>query len=621
MKVLLTYASIDAFSRSDTDWDYEGADSHYPLGLAYLHSYLESLDRGYEVKTEFLNNVPTEKCLEIIKKDIDEFKPDVVGVSLITHSRVGSYRVIEMVQRDYPHIKIVIGGMHVSVMYKQLAGAYPGIVCAVGEGEVTLGELVDRWEKDLPIDDVTGIAFHNGEEVVVTPSRELIQDLDTLPFPKHDIFLWKGRRVAGMLTSRGCPYKCNFCVLDATSRRKVRCRSAENIVDEVEYIMTNYPTVETIWLHDDAFMIIKERTIEFCKEVIRRGIKTNFICSARFQPISREVVMLMKQAGFVHVLFGLESGAPTVLKQMKKGITQKSARHGLKLFSETGIKATAFLIVGLPGESAETIDETIEFVQELQDIQYLYYDDIGVAGIYPGTELNTIAQFRKMEVEGYGPLDDDYWLTDGDVPFYEVDHTYERLSEWKIKIRDAVALQRIGNSPENFLMQRKVMGPIIEYAWRWNLGGLVQQITSILNQPSSQPMTMSLLRSAFLGEKNHDVLNYVRTEMEKSIIKGFFDKMETDKERKAFIEQYNKQVDEDRKTVACWHETQTAERSGMAKTAPGEKYRDAYEEAVINKDGSLVNPIPDTPIPGLDAVRPLFTDRRETKKENLNKEL
>ena len=618
MKILLTYASIDAFSRADTDWDYEGADSHYPLGLAYLHSYLESLDRGYEVKTEFLNNVPTEKCLEIIKKDIDEFKPDVVGVSLITHSRVGSYRVIEMVQRDYPDIKIVIGGMHVSVMYKQLAGAYPGIVCAIGEGEVTLGELVDRWEKDLPIDDVTGIAFHNGEEVVVTPSRELIMDLDTLPFPKHDIFLWEGRKVAGLLTSRGCPYKCNFCVLDATSRRKVRCRSAENIVDEVEYIMTNYPTVETIWLHDDAFMIIKDRTIEFCQEVIRRGIKTNFICSARFQPISREVVMLMKQAGFVHVLFGLESGAPIVLKHMKKGITQKSARHGLKMFSETGIKATAFLIVGLPGESAETIDETIDFVQELQDIQYLYYEDIGIAGIYPGTELNTIAQFRKMEIEGYGPLDDDYWLTDGDVPFYEVDHTYEQLSEWKTKIRNAVALGRIGASPENFLMQRKVMPSIIEYAWRWNISTVIEEITHILNQPEGATVGMHLLKSAFTGEKSHNALNYIRTEIEKNAIRGFFERMENDKERKTFIERYNKQIDEDHKTLARWHETQKVERSGMTKATAGENYRDAYEEAVINEDGSLVNPIPDSDV---SLMRPLFTDRREMKKQNLNKEI
>ena len=616
MKVLLTYASIDAFSQSDTDWDYEGADSHYPLGLAYLHSYLESLGRGYEVKTEFLNNVPTHQCLEVIKKDIDEFKPDVVGVSLITHSRVGSYRVIEMVQRDYPHIKIVIGGMHVSVMYRQLAGAYPGIVCVVGEGEITLAELVERWEKDLPIDDVTGIAFHNGEKVVVTPSRELIQDLDILPFPKHEIFLWRGRKVAGLLTSRGCPYKCNFCVLDATSRRKVRCRSAKNIIDEVEYIITNYPTVETVWLHDDAFMILKDRTMEFCQEVIRRGVKTNFICSARFRPISREVVMLMKQAGFVHVLFGLESGAPNVLKQMRKGITQKSARHGLKLFSETGIKATAFLIVGLPGESAETIDETIEFVQELQDIQYLYYDDIGVAGIYPGTELNTIAQSRKMEIEGYGPIDDDYWLTDGDVPFYEVDHTYEQLSEWKTKIRDAVALRFIADRPENFLMQRKVMASIIEYAWRWNLSGFVERMVLILNQPSSSSMAPLILRSGFIGEKNHKALNYIRTELEKWIIKSLFDKMETE-ERKAFIEQYNKQVDEDRKTIARWHETQRVERSGMSKVDAKENYCNDYEKAVINKDGTLINPVPDSDV---SYMRPLFTDRSETKNANHDKE-
>ena len=288
------------------------------------------------------------------------------------------------------------------------------------------------------------------------------------------------------------------------------------------------------------------------------------------------------------------------------------------MFSETGIKATAFLIVGLPGESAETIDETIDFVQELQDIQYLYYEDIGVAGIYPGTELNTIAQFRKMEIEGYGPLDDDYWLTDGDVPFYEVDHTYEQLSEWKTKIRNAVALGRIGANPENFLMQRKVMLSIIEYAWRWNISAVIEEITHILNQPEGATVGMHLLKSAFTGDKSHDALNYIRTEIEKNAIKGFFEKMEDDKERKAFIEKYNEQIDEDRKTLARWHETQRVERSGMTKTSTGEKYRDAYEEAVINEDGSLVNPIPDSDV---SLMRPLFTDRRDMKKQNLNKEL
>ena len=210
---------------------------------------------------------------------------------------------------------------------------------------------------------MAGIAYNDGENTIITPPRELIQDLDTLPFPDHAQFLKENQEVATMLTSRGCPFKCNFCVLDSVSRRKVRCRSAKNIVDEIEFIKNNHPTIDTIWFHDDAFMIIKERTIEFCKEIIRRDVKIKLICSARFRPISREVVELMAKAGFIHVLFGLESGSPTVLKQMKKGLTQKSIRHGLKLFSDAAggskMKITAFLIVGLPGENAQTIDETI----------------------------------------------------------------------------------------------------------------------------------------------------------------------------------------------------------------------------------------------------------------------
>lgn len=108
--------------------------------------------------------------------------------------------------------------------------------------------------------------------------------------------------MANLLTSRGCPYKCNFCVLDAVSLRKVRFRSGDNIADEVEQLITKFPSITTIWIHDDAFMINKKRTLEFCDAIIRRGIKTQFVASARFRPISPEVVSKMEQAGFIHVL-------------------------------------------------------------------------------------------------------------------------------------------------------------------------------------------------------------------------------------------------------------------------------------------------------------------------------
>ena len=262
-------------------------------------------------------------------------------------------------------------------------------------------------------------------------------------------------------------------------------------------------------------MIIKERTIEFCEEIIRRGIKTKFVCSARFQPISRKVVMLMKEAGFIHVLFGLESGAPTVLKKMKKGITQKSARHGLKLFSEAGIKATAFLITGLPGETAETIDETIDFVQELQNIQYLYYDDMGVAGIYPGTELFELAKKSEMQIEGYGTIDDDFWLTDHDVPFYTVDHPYSQLLEWKEKIRNALSYDRWYKEPENFLIQRKTLDSLLDYVWRWDSQQIMSVIATILSEPENNDIRVALIKGGITGEKPHEALKSLRNSVGK----------------------------------------------------------------------------------------------------------
>jgi len=597
MKILLTCTTIEEFHRIETDHD-----SHYPLGLGYLHSYLESLDKGYEIVTRFLNNVTEEECMKTLKKDLREFKPDVVGISMMTHSRAGAFKFIEYIEETYPDIKIVIGGMHVSVMYRQLADHYKNVVCVVGEGEITLGEILDRWETGTSLADVNGIAFHDGEKVVVTPGRDLIEDLDILPFPKHDLFLWEGKTMAGLLTSRGCPYKCNFCVLDASSRRKVRCRSAANIVDEVEMILKEHPTIHTVWIHDDAFMIIKDRTIEFCKEIIRRGIKTQFVCSARFRPISREVVMLMKEAGFVHVLFGLESGAPNVMKLMRKGLTQKAVRHALKLFSETGIKATAFMIIGLPGETEETINQTIDFLQELQEIHYLYYDDIGVAGIYPGTELFTLAKEAKLEVPGYGVIDDAFWLTGRDVPWYEVENTYETMLRWREKTRNSISLDRIVKTPENFLQQRKLIPQIIQYSWRYGLHGIIAQVMQILN--TDQELTMSTLKTVFLDGDQTKHLNAVHSAFEKGLIRTLFQSMDLE-QKNAFKKAYEVQIVEDRKTIARWHKTQTRENSGV-ETNKNHK----HSEAVVNNDGTMVNPIDDG---GFDDDR-----KRKVSKQRLN---
>ena len=540
MKVLLTCTSIEDSSRTE-----DSVDSHYPLGLAYLHSYLEK-HSDYEIETHFLNNVDNETCFNKVRDEIQKFKPDVVGISVMTFSRTSSYRMIEYITENHPEIKIVLGGMHPTVMWANMLKKYTNCVVVIGEGEVTFHDLLKHFEADKDITDVPGIAYHNGEEVVKTGERDLIDDLDILEFPKHEIFLWEGKKMANLLTSRGCPFKCNFCVLDHISLRKVRYRTANDVCDEIEQILKICPTVDTIWLHDDAFMINKKNTMALCREIIRRGIKTNFTCSARFRPVSRELIELMEKAGFNHVLFGLESGAQNIMDDMRKGITKDHIRYAVSLFAESGIKTTAFLIAGLPGETQETIQETIDFIQEMQYTNYLYYDDIGVAMIYPGAELYTIAKSRKLEVEGYGLLDDDYWLTDLEVPYYLCENTLEQLFEWKEEIRDSIALSRIDN-PQNFLKQKKLFPSLIKYSYKFGMIGVVNTLQATLQRHNLLP---EMLRTFFIGNPE-DMMTKISKAFEKDLISGFMENM-TLEEKKQFIADYEKQTQEDISTLARW---------------------------------------------------------------------
>lgn len=464
MKILLACTSIQ-----DEHRDENVHDTHYPLGLAYLQSYLEHTrpDKD-EFVNLYLNNVPYEECYSTIIKSLNDFKPDVFGVSIMTHSRVSAYKMIEYAHKNFPETKILVGGMHPTVMWEQFAKKYPYVTIVRGEGEKTFHNIIEALDKGDSLKEIPGVAYWEGEEVFTTGNAPLIDDLDDLPFPKHELFVDENKGMANLLTSRGCPYRCNFCVLDWMSKRQVRFRSGDDIADEVEMILEKFPSVRTIWIHDDAFMINKNRTIEFCEAIINRGIKTQFVASARFRPISEEVVYKMEEAGFVQVLFGLESGAEEVIKGMRKGISKEHVRYGLDLFAKTSMKATAFIIAGLPGETDETIDETIDFVQELQNINYLFYDDIGVAMVYPGTEMYEM-------VKATGKIDDDYWLTDGDVPYFTdtigAVHTYEKLLGMKEKIRKAIALNFLF-TPEGFLKQRKVIPPMLKYCQQHNMTGI-----------------------------------------------------------------------------------------------------------------------------------------------------
>lgn len=470
-KVLLVSSSFEENTKkeySDKQWIKKRNDkSHYPMGLAYLHAYMEK--HGHEIKTLFLNTHHFDLCLGEVFDTINVFKPDILGLQVLTQNRTSSFRIIEKATLEHPEIKIVLGGIHATVLFKQIIEKYKNVVVVIGEGELTFDELAKKIEAHESLKDIEGIAFWDGEKVVATKPRPLIEDLDILPDPKHELFFSNERKHSCILTTRGCPFRCSFCALESISKRMHRKRSVERCIAEIENLAKAFPNMETVWLHDDTFFLDNERVIRFCDEVIKRGLnRYKFVCSARIKPVSAEMVQKLQQANFKKILFGLESGTDEILMKCHKSITQQDVIETFKLFAKTDIEITTFLIVGLPGETEETNINTAKFIQKIQKIKYNYFDDIGVLMIYPGTEVCRIAKEA-------GQLTDEYWLSDKPVPFYTVEHSEAKLFDMKRKLLEHIAFRRI-TTKEGFIKQWHMIPYAVSYLLykfkeKYNLGG------------------------------------------------------------------------------------------------------------------------------------------------------
>lgn len=247
-----------------------------------------------------------------------------------------------------------------------------------------------------------------------TKPREVIKNLDTLPFPKHELFFNNSKRYSGcLLTSRGCYFSCSFCCLNPEAKRIVRFRSPKNVVDEIEFMVKKFPQMTEIDILDDSFFVDNKRVIEICDEIIRRNIKIDFVCSGRVKPLSKEMIKKLEQANFRKVMLGLESGDNSILKSCHKGINQDDVVNAFKLFSKSSINLKTFLIIGLPGENIETIRETSRFVKEIQKIKYVSYANFAnLLIVYPGTEVYEIAKSKGM-------INDEFWLSDREIPYLQ----------------------------------------------------------------------------------------------------------------------------------------------------------------------------------------------------------
>jgi anaerobic magnesium-protoporphyrin IX monomethyl ester cyclase len=264
-------------------------------------------------------------------------------------------------------------------------------VASIGEGEETLLEILDSLEKGTGLSKIEGIAYKELQgKITVTSRRPLRKCLDSLPFPARDLYehraykdyfrRYHGYTITPMMTSRGCPFDCDFCSRPVFGR-SYRGRSPSNIIDEMETVV-DYG-YDRIWFADDIFPIDTKSARSVCNEIVSRRLDASWECLCRADIMNREIALKMKKAGCVRVFFGLESGSDHMLRAMNKRLTVEQARRAVETVKSVEIKAGAFFILGYPGETNDTMLDTLRFAASLP----LDYFSFTVPYPLPGTRL------------------------------------------------------------------------------------------------------------------------------------------------------------------------------------------------------------------------------------------
>jgi len=380
-------------ARSDVRWPHKRSDKYieYPIYLSYAVGVIE--EAGFEMS--FIDAIMDELSIEQFAQRVRDIGPRLALIETSTPSIEFDLQTAAAVKDLSPGTFVTLIGSHVTFFDQQTLTENPAVDAVVrGEFEYTSADLARALDAGGDLSQVLGITYRDaGGDVRRNPDRPLFEPLDEMPFPARHIAKGEGYRAGiysggyptAMISSRGCPYRCTFCLWpDVLYGHKFRARSAKNVVDEIEEAVRVYGHDE-IYFDDDTFTIDRQRVLDICSMIQERGLEqeVEWIAQCRVDTVDREMLEAMKAANCGYILFGVESGSPAMLKKMKKGITLDKVRAAFQLTKEVGIKTQAFFLFGMPGETQETIKETIDFAKELNASSTQF----AVAIPHPGTAL------------------------------------------------------------------------------------------------------------------------------------------------------------------------------------------------------------------------------------------
>lgn len=373
------------------------------LALGYLGAVLENNEIQVKIIDADILKLNIQDIIKILEKE----PPNIIGITGNVYTAKYSIYTSLKLKKKFKDVKIVLGGPYVTTEYETVLKKNICDIAVLGEGEYTFLELVKRIRKKEDLKKVNGIAYIENNEIIITPPREMNQNLDELPFPAWHLFpeIKKYKNLRGIikrpylpiLTSRGCPYSCIWCT-KCIFGKQIKYRSAENIFNEIKYYVKKFKVKEFIVM-DDTFTQNRKRILKLCYLIRKENLKISFNLynGVRADKIDDQLIKYLKSIGVTRITLGVESGNQIVLNRIKKSLKLRNVINAVKLVKKNKMITDVFIMLGLPFDTKKTIIDTLIFTRSINPDHAYFFLTVP----FPGTELFSIVKEKGTFIKQY----------------------------------------------------------------------------------------------------------------------------------------------------------------------------------------------------------------------------